>query len=358
MTIAGARVDRKIRVLIVDDSAVVRQLFRRELEADPDIEVVGTAPDPYVARDMIVQLQPDVLTLDLEMPRLDGLSFLRKLMHFSPMPVVVVSSLTAANSATALESLRCGAVEVLHKGGQAHAADGLESELVRTVKAAAKARVNQRIDFARSSAPRATPLSNTTNKFVAMGASTGGTQALEYVLRSLPVETPGIVIVQHMPEKFTRSFAQRLDEICTIKVKEAENGDAIVPGVALIAPGNVHLTVKRSGARMIAKLQDGPRVSRHRPSVDVLFESVAKEMSRNAVGVIMTGMGSDGARGMAAMRAAGAWNIAQDEESCVVFGMPKVAIEMGGVDEVTSLESIPARLLEALEKRKTDVRAA
>ncbi|MBI1382412.1 MAG: chemotaxis-specific protein-glutamate methyltransferase CheB [Planctomycetaceae bacterium] len=344
--------DRPIRVLIVDDSATVRSVFRAELGAQADIEVVGTAPDPYVARDMIVKYEPDVVTLDLEMPRMDGISFLRKLMAAMPLPVVVVSSLTPANSPVAVEAMRAGAVEVLCKGEAAHSGSGLRGELVRAVRAAAGARVQRQIAAPRIGAAAAPALVRTTNKIIALGSSTGGTQALEFVLTSLPIDTPGIVIVQHMPEHFTHAFATRLNELAAIEVKEAEEGDAIVPGRALLAPGNRHMVLRTSGARRIVSIVDGPRVGRHRPAVDVLFESVAEYAGANAVGALMTGMGADGAQGLKSMRDAGSWTIAQDEASCVVFGMPKVAIELGAACEVVSLENIPGRLLAACAPKK------
>ena len=343
---ASSGTARKVRVLIVDDSATVRRVFARELARDPEVEVVGAAPDPYVARDMIVNLEPDVLTLDMEMPRMDGMAFLVKLMRFRPMPVVVVSSLTPAKSALALEAMRVGAVDVLFKDGTAYAVGNMTTELVRKVKAAARARVDR---MPKGPAPRqpARPLAQTTNQIVAIGCSTGGTQALEQVLPALPSNCPGILVVQHMPEHFTRSFADRLNDLCAVTVKEAESGDGIVPGMALIAPGNRHLVLDRSGARYVASVQDGPRVRRHRPSVDVLFESVATKAGSNAIGVIMTGMGDDGAAGLHQMHEAGASTIAQDEDSCVVFGMPKEAIACGGVDEVVPLSGISDAILRA-----------
>jgi two-component system chemotaxis response regulator CheB len=337
---------RPIRVLIVDDSATVRQVFRRHLEAAPDIEVVGCAPDPYVARDLIVEHEPDVLTLDLEMPRMDGISFLQKLMASHPLPVVVVSSLTPANGPVAVDALRAGAVDVLFKGREAHSGASVAEELVRAVRTAARAKVAPRIAAAKLEAPPAAVLARTTNKLVALGSSTGGTQALEHVLSALPAETPGIVIVQHMPGQFTRSFAERLNSICEIEVKEAQDGDAVLPGRALLAPGNFHMVVRASGARRVVGIVDGPRVGRHKPSVDVLFDSVASVAGANAIGALMTGMGADGARGLKAMRDSGAWTIAQDEKSCVVFGMPRVAIELGAACEVAPLDRIAQRLLE------------
>ncbi|HRU94337.1 MAG TPA: chemotaxis response regulator protein-glutamate methylesterase [Anaerolineae bacterium] len=336
-----------IKVLIVDDSAVVRDIFSRELARDPEIEVVGTAPDPYVARDKIVRLQPDVITLDVEMPRMDGLTFLRKLMRYYPLPVIIVSSLTPRGGELALEALEAGAVEVMCKPGAAYTVDDMSVMLVGKIKAAAKARVKRAAEPVeqRGGAPKLS-MSATTNKVVAIGASTGGTTALQEVLTAMPPNSPGILIVQHMPEHFTRAFANRLNELCSIEVKEAENGDHVTPGRALIAPGNYHMLLRRSGANYYVEVKSGPLVCRHRPSVEVLFTSVAQYAGRNAVGVIMTGMGDDGATALGKMRQEGARTIAQDEASCVVFGMPKEAIERGGAEFVVPLSRIPQKMLE------------
>jgi two-component system chemotaxis response regulator CheB len=339
----------KIRVLIVDDSAVVRQILTQELSRDPQIEVVGVAPDPYVARDKIVQLEPDVLTLDIEMPRMDGLAFLRKLMHYKPMPVVVVSSLTTAGGELAMEAMDAGAVEVMCKPGEAYTVGDLGRELVNKIKAAAHVRVARKGDQAAAAVVTPTALKRTTNKIIAMGTSTGGTEALRYVLPRLPANCPGIVIVQHMPKGFTEAFAKSLARESSLDVREARDGDTVTPGRALVAPGNLHMTLTRSGAVYQVRVVEGPHVNRHRPSVDVLFKSVATYAGRNAVGVIMTGMGNDGAAGMLEMHNAGAWTIAQDEASCVVFGMPREAIKLGGADRVASLEAIPGAILEAVE---------
>lgn len=340
-----------IRVLVVDDSAVVRQILQRELARDPEIEVIGAAPDPYVARDLIVQLKPDVITLDMEMPRMDGLTFLRKLMHYHPLPVVVVSSLTPRGSSLALDALQAGAVEVLCKPGSAFAVGDLAVELADKIKAAARARLTPPpAALAAAPPPPRLALAKTTNKVIAIGASTGGTQALQEVLTAFPPNAPGTAIVQHMPENFTRSFAERLNTLCAIEVKEAEDGDSVTPGRALIAPGNRHMLVRRSGARYYVEVRDGPLVSRHRPSVDVLFKSVAAHVGPNAVGAILTGMGADGADGLKAMRDAGGHTIAQDESSCVVFGMPKEAILRGGAMEVKPLREIAAALLMAASR--------
>lgn len=336
-----------IRVLIVDDSAIVRDVLRKELARDPGIEVVGTAPDPYVARDRIVALKPDVVTLDIEMPRMDGVTFLRKLMRHYPLPVIIVSSLTPRGSELALEALDAGAVEVMNKPGAAYSVGDMSVALIDKIKAAARVPVAKR---AAPPKPRQAPahrlaMTRTTHKVVAIGASTGGTEALADVLSKLPANAPGTVVVQHMPEVFTRSFAGRLNEICAMEVKEAEDNDTVTPGRVLLAPGNYHMLLRRSGARYYVQVKKGPLVSRHRPSVDVLFKSVAKYAGRNAVGVIMTGMGADGADGMKLMKEAGAVNVAQDEQTCIVFGMPKEAIARGGVDHVVPLPHIPQRIL-------------
>ncbi len=344
--------NHRVRVLIVDDSATVRQMFTRELARDPEIEVVGTAPDPYVARDKIVQLKPDVITLDIEMPRMDGITFLRKLMVHYPLPVIIVSSLTPAGGELALEALQAGAVDVMCKPGAAYAIGDLSVELADKIKAAAQSNVRSRkSDQPVFQAPvNRLALTRTTHKILAIGASTGGTEALARVLSALPANAPGILVVQHMPEHFTRAFADRLDTLCAIEVSEAKNGDTVSPGKALIAPGNYHMLLRRSGATYCVEVKSGPLVTRHRPSVDVLFKSVARYAGRNAVGVIMTGMGADGADGMKEMHDNGAATIAQDEASCVVFGMPKEAIARGGIDHVVSLDRIPGLALDLAQK--------
>lgn len=334
-----------IKVLVVDDSAVVRQVFQQELSKHSDIKVVGTAPDPYVARDLITQLQPDVLTLDIEMPRMDGLTFLRKLMEYHPLPTIIISSLTASGSQMALDSLEAGAVEVLAKPTAAYSVGALASDLATKVRAASLAKVTRRTVALKPTGSCA--LAKTTNGIIAIGASTGGTQQLDFVLRQMPPNAPGIVIVQHMPEHFTKSFAERLNANCQIRVFEATDGQSVLSGQALIAPGNHHMQLKREGGRYVVRIKDGPRVSGHKPSVDVLFRSVAENAGANAVGVIMTGMGRDGADGMLLMHQKGAYTIAEDEASCVVFGMPKQAIEAGGVDEVAPLSAIASSVLTA-----------
>lgn len=332
------------RVLIIDDSAVVRQILERVLSAEPGIEVVGTAPDPFVGRDKIVKLAPDVVLLDIEMPRMDGLTFLGKLMEHKPMPVVVVSSLAPANSDTALEALRLGAVDVVCKPGGAYTLDVMGPDIVERVHAAANAKVHRRL-VARSLPPQPLLKHEATHKIIAIGASTGGTRALEEILSRLPAKTPGVVVVQHMPVQFTRSFASRLNDISALDIAEAEDGQTVMPGQALIAPGDKHLMLRRSGALFRVEVRAGPRVSGHCPSVDVLFESVSKAAGKNALGVLLTGMGADGAEGLRKMRDNGAHTIAQDEASCVVFGMPKAAIEMEAAADVVGLGNMPSAIV-------------
>ncbi len=345
--------NRKIRVLIVDDSAVVRQALTEILSSDPEIEILGTASDPFVAAQKIREEVPDVITLDVEMPRMDGITFLQKIMSQHPIPVVMCSSLTEEGSETALKALEYGAVEIIQKPKLGVKQFLEESHVIicDTVKAAAQARVRRIRPGIRQVAPKLTadavipkPRGNamiqTTEKVVMVGASTGGTEAVKVFLESMPLDAPGIVIVQHMPEHFTRSFAARLDKICRISVKEAEHNDTVMRGRALIAPGNAHALLKRSGARYYVEIKEGPLVSRHRPSVDVLFRSAARYAGKNAMGVIMTGMGDDGAKGLLEMKEAGAVTIAQDELSCVVYGMPKEAVKLGAAGRVLPLESI------------------
>ena len=341
-----------IRVLVIDDSAVVRKILTDELSRYKDIEIVGTAVDPYVARDKIVKLQPDVITLDLEMPRMDGLSFLAKLMKFHPMPVVVVSSLTPKNSENAMRALDLGAVDVLCKPGSAYSTLDISRSLANAIRGAASARIDkspERAHIAAEGLNLKSMLIQTTNKVIAIGASTGGTKAIEAVLGRMPATSPGTVIVQHMPENFTSSFAKRLNEICPMEVREARDNDHVVPGTALIAPGNHHMLLDRSGANYLVRIKDGPRVHYQRPSVDVLFYSVAKNAGRNAIGVLLTGMGADGAKGLLAMNQSRAFTVAQDEETCVVFGMPKEAIKLGAADKVVPLNQIPQTIINALQ---------
>ena len=349
---------KKIRVLIVDDSAVVRQTLTDVISSDPALEVIATAADPFIAAERIKDAVPDVITLDVEMPRMDGITFLQKIMSQRPIPVVMCSSLTDSGSETAMKAFEYGAVEIIEKP-RLGTKQFLEESRIRicdVIKAAATARLKKISTRTKPIAPKLTAdviiekpsskaMVQTTEKVVVVGASTGGTEALREFLISLPPDSPGIVIVQHMPEGFTRAFSQRLDTLCQITVKEAENNDTVVRGRALIAPGNHHLLLKRSGARYYVEIKDGPLVSRHRPSVDVLFRSAARYAGKNAVGVIMTGMGDDGAKGMKEMKEAGAKNIAQDEKSCVVFGMPNEAIKLGGVDRIVSLQAIAPEVL-------------
>lgn len=366
---------KRIRVLVVDDSAVVRQTLESILNSDPRIEVMGTAADPYIAAEKIRKEVPDVISLDVEMPRMDGLTFLQKIMNQHPIPVVICSSLTGGGSETAIKALEYGAVEIITKPRMG-AKTFLEESKVRiidAVKAASVAKLNRLQSTVRYRKvrrrrrpvdttwvippkltadavlpqPSSKAMAQTTEKVIVVGASTGGTEAVRIFLESLPLDAPGVVIVQHMPEHFTAAFAQRLNGLCRVSVKEAADGDSVIRGRALIAPGNKHTLLKRSGARYYVEVKDGPLVCRHRPSVDVLFRSAARYGGKNAVGVIMTGMGDDGARGMKEMKDAGSFNIAQDEKSSVVFGMPREAIKLGAVDKVLSLESIAAGVLKA-----------
>jgi two-component system chemotaxis response regulator CheB len=400
--------DKKIRVLIVDDSAIVRKILADALAGESDIEVVGTAPDPYVARDKILALRPDVLTLDIEMPRMDGLTFLRKLMHFNPIPAVVISSLTQPSCHIALEALESGAVEVLAKPGGPYSVGDLRREIANKVRAAASAKlrlpapptmrpaapapapatprpsaIDERTEAVRPQppagrspvpSPTAAPAHVSTppaarphpadphaiepqntvplppsgfppDYIIAIGASTGGTEAITQVLTKLPKACPAIVIAQHIPPGFSRAFANRLNQMCAIEVKEAEDGDVVRPGRALIAPGDLHMVLRKSGGRLFVNVKSGPRVCYQRPSVDVLFLSVAETAGRNAVGAILTGMGTDGAQGMLRMRNAGAHTIAQDEASCVVFGMPREAIRLDAAAQVVPLGRVAAALL-------------
>ena len=339
--------ERNIRVLIVDDSAVVRKVFSDSLSQERGIEVVGTAPDPYVARDKIVELKPDVITLDIEMPRMDGITFLKKLMKYYPLPVIIVSSLSPKGSKMALEALSAGALEVISKPTAAYSIGDMGLQLADKIRAVAHVKLQASgVNAHMAAAPKpASFITQTTNKIIAIGASTGGTEAIRAVLETMPPNAPGIVIVQHMPAKFTTSFAERLDSLSQVRVKEAEDGDSVVNGQALLAPGNLHMLLRRSGARYYVEIKTGPMVHHQRPAVDVLFRSVARTAGANSVGIILTGMGADGAAGMMEMKQAGAKTIAQNEESCVVFGMPKEAIKKGGVDEVLHLNDITQKAL-------------
>ncbi len=345
-----------VKVLIVDDSATARAVIKDILESDKEIEVIGVAPDAYVARDKVLKLKPDVICLDVEMPRMDGVTFLKKLMTYVPTPVVMVSSLTKSGAQVTLDALEFGAVDFVTKphSNIYDGADEIKSELIEKVKSAARSNVKTLLkshaDLESHAAINQMALPETTRKIIAIGASTGGTEALREVLEQLPTDTPGIVIVQHMPPSFTTSFAERLNKLCKIEVREAKNGDYVEKGLALLANGAYHMALRRSGARYYVELGGGEKVSGHKPSVDVLFNSVAKVAGANAVGVILTGMGSDGAKGMLNMKNAGARTIAQDEQSCVVYGMPKVAVELGGVDKIAPLRQIPNEIVIMLRK--------
>ncbi|XOV93418.1 MAG: chemotaxis response regulator protein-glutamate methylesterase [Bacteroidota bacterium] len=351
--------NKKIKVLIIDDSALVRKTMEEILQSDPEIEVIGKASDPFIAAKKIQEEIPDVITLDIEMPRMDGLTFLKKLMAQHPIPVVVISTLTAKGAETAIRALEYGALEVLEKP-KLNTKELLKrstEDYCRIIKTVSKAKLNR---------PRNTPalsdeksdltgiqqinrrsntishLTTTTDKVIALGASTGGTEAIKKFLMDMPLDCPGIVIVQHMPEMFTKQFAQRLDSLCKINVKEASDGDNVLRGQALIAPGSHHMMLKRSGARYYVEIKDGPLVNRHKPSVDVLFKSTSRYAGKNAIGIILTGMGADGAKGILEMKQAGAKTIAQNEETSVVFGMPKEAIATGAIDQILPLDKIGA----------------
>lgn len=341
---------KSAKVLIIDDSAVVRMSLTKQLSKFEGIEVVGSAPDPYVAREMIVKLKPDVLTLDLEMPRMDGLTFLRKLMAAKPIPTIVISSLTPAGCETALACIDAGAVNVLAKPNIAYSVGDLAQELAQLIKGARYMKLEKRTGVAAQTVISGAMI-ETTNRIVAVGSSTGGTDALARLLAPLPATSPGMVIVQHMPAGFTASFAARLNGLSQLEVREAQDGDSVIPGRALLAPGERHMRLSRDGARYVVEVFDGERVCRHRPSVEVLFNSVAKYAASNAMGVMLTGMGDDGATAMKTMHDAGAFTVAQDKDSCVVFGMPQAAINAGGVDEVHPLDEIPSRIVDFASAR-------
>lgn len=352
--------NRKIRVLVIDDSALIRSVMKEIIDREKDMECVGAAPDPLVAREMIKTLTPDVLTLDVEMPKMDGLDFLERLMRLRPMPVVMVSTLTERGSDITFKALALGAVDFVSKP-KMDIARGMEEyaiEIVDKIRAAAQSRVRKIISApsidiqeklsADAILPSVAGRFSSTEKLIIIGASTGGTEAIKEVLIRLPADVPGILVTQHMPENFTKSFADRLNSLCKISVKEAEHNERVLPGHAYIAPGHSHLLLKRSGANYMTELNQGPPVNRHRPSVDVLFRSAANVAGANAMGIILTGMGKDGAQGLLEMKQAGSHTIAQDEESCVVFGMPKEAINVGGACEVLPLQAIARRTLEYL----------
>jgi two-component system chemotaxis response regulator CheB len=344
---------RKIRILVVDDSAIVRKILTDSLDAETDLEVVGSAPDPYVARDKILQLKPDVVTLDIEMPRMDGLTFLQKLMHYHPLPVIVISSIGEASCYTALEALRLGAVEVLAKPAGPYSVGELRMTLANKIRAAAAARLRR--EAAKTSAVASNVQSTLPSDsldpaaVIAMGASTGGTEAIQAVLAELPKNCPGIVIAQHIPSGFSRAFAERLNQICRMEVREAIDGDRLFPGLALIAPGDFHMLLRGGGGAYRVVVKCGPRVCYQRPSVDVLFGSVADAAGAGAIGILLTGMGADGAQGLLKMKQAGARTIVQDEATCVVFGMPREAIGMGAADQVLPLHRIAPAILAGLQ---------
>ncbi len=344
---------KKIRVLVVDDSSMVRKIYSEGLNADPMIEVVATAPDPYVARDNIVKLRPDVLTLDVEMPRMDGVEFLRKLMPQYPLPVVMVSSLTQKGKQITIDALEAGAIDFVSKP-TANIEDGLSNtmqELRTKIKIASVANVShwksKKVEILQNHGA----LAETTNKIIAIGASTGGTEALRRIINALPASMPGIVVVQHMPPDFTRLYANSLNRTALMEVVEGKDGDKVTPGKVIIAPGGQHLTIARNGGQYFVNCQKSKPVNGHCPSVNVLFDSVAKNVGANAYGAILTGMGEDGAKGMLAMKEAGAINIAQDENSCVVFGMPKKAIEAGGIDQIIPIDQIAKQLIENIKSK-------
>jgi len=333
----------KIKVLIVDDSAIVRKIFTEELSKYPDIDIVGSAPDPFVARDKIVNLRPDVITLDIEMPRMDGLTFLKKLMKHYPLPAIIVSSLTPKGGKLTLEAMEIGAVDAIAKPGSSYSVGDMSGQLVEKIRAASRVRVVRKEaqeKFLPGSRDSIQSLAETSNKVIAIGASTGGTEALKNVLSKMPPNSPGILVVQHMPANFTSAFAERLNGLCHITVKEAKNNDSVTAGTALVAPGNYHMILRRSGARYYVEIKMGPMVHHQRPAVDILFKSTAKYAGANAIGVILTGMGADGAEGLLEMKRMGAGTIAQNEKSCVVYGMPKEAVKMGAVDKIVHLDSI------------------
>ena len=340
--------NKKIKVLVVDDSVVVRRVLTKELSKFSDVDVVGSATDPYMAREKIAELKPDVLTLDIEMPKMDGLSFLEKLMAHHPIPVIIVSSLAPENSDNAVRALSLGAIDIISKPSSQFSTPD-RNLLIKAIRTASKARILKRKPSAApTNSIKPTLQLQTTHKIVAIGASTGGTQAVEQVLKEFPVNSPGTVITQHMPAGFTKSFANRLNDLCTIEVREAKDGDLVVPGVALIAPGETHMQLRRSGAQYSVAIKNGPAVNFQKPSVDVLFDSVSKFAGKNAVGAILTGMGSDGAKGLLSMRQSGATTLAQNEETCVVYGMPKAAAGINAVDKVLPLNRIASSIFDSL----------
>lgn len=348
--------ERKIKVLIVDDSSVIRTLFTKILSSDPELEVVGTAPDPYIAREKVISLQPDVITLDIEMPKLDGISFLKALMKSHPVRTIVISSLSTANSEMALQALSSGAIDVMAKPAidVSKNIEALRQEIIQRVKVVARSKLISAPSTTISAASKAIAskaLGQTTHQILAIASSTGGTEALKEVLPRLPEDTPGILMVQHMPPVFTKSYAETLNKLCPFHVKEAEDGDRVLPGLALLCPGNYHMELTRSGAYYYVKLHQEPALHGVRPAADYLMSSVAKYAGKNAIGVVLTGMGKDGAKGLEDMRAAGSYNIAQNEETCVVYGMPKEAVERGAIDKVLPLQQIADEILIQVKSR-------
>jgi two-component system chemotaxis response regulator CheB len=349
---------KKIKVMIVDDSAVVRKVLTQLITAEPDMEVVATAPDPYSARDKLVQLKPDVMTLDIEMPRMDGLTFLKKVMQHFPIPTIIVSSVTKHGCETSMKALDIGAVSVVPKPSEAYSIESIEPQLINAIRAASMARIARAVpsETPHADAPRPEPAKiitsiTTTNKIIAIGSSTGGTEALKEVLIRMPGNSPGMVCVQHMPAGFTKAFADRLNTLTQVEVREARDGDSVQTGLALIAPGDFHMVLRRDGARYLVRLKKGPQVWHQRPAVDVLFKSVADFAGSNACGVILTGMGKDGAAGCRLMKDAGSINICQDERTSVVYGMPKAAWETGAMDYQLPLLDIADKIVEVVNKR-------
>jgi two-component system, chemotaxis family, protein-glutamate methylesterase/glutaminase len=338
----------KIKVIVIDDSAVVRKILTQELQKTGEIEVIGTAPNPIIGRDKIVMLKPDVIILDVEMPEMDGITFLEKLMKHHPMPVVILSSLAEEGGRVALRAIELGACEVLSKPGASYSVKDMSEQLIEKVKAASRVKNIRRVkieDKVVDKSKRSMAMIRTTNKIIAIGASTGGTEAIKDVLKRIPANSPPIVMVQHMPMNFTKAFAERLNQICEIEVREAKNGDQVLPGTALLAPGNKHMELRRNGANYFVEIIDGPLVFHQRPAVENLFQSVAKFAGSNAVGVILTGMGKDGSTGLLEMKKSGAYTIAQDEKSSIVFGMPREAIEIGAADIVLPLDRIATEIM-------------